>query len=536
MSAPRTGRWGRWGRLAPKSLRGQLLFRLLALLAALLLLIGFTQYVWMSRFIFENKADSVESQVLSVPLDYWEKNFDLGLPEYDPDGDEDEERSRSGPMRGGADGKGLSKDEKHSIGLFYSDAAVAFIDSNLSFKQMSEGTDSAGAASGNEGGGANAGGTPLRLSDEAYAEALRDYPNGGYKLVRDEEGERQLVVLQPIEVHGARGLVQVAMSAHPMTQLLLRQSAIFLTIALFALGLSLIGLLPVLRRTLTPLSKLVDTVGKIDAGRLSLRVPEGQGQVEIDRLSASFNDMLQGLERSFRAEREAKERMRRFVADASHELRTPMTSIHGFLEVLLRGAAHDSEQLQKALISMQGETRRINKLVEDLLLLAKLDRTPEFALARRGLAGLLREMEPQLRLLAGSREVAIDAPGECECLIDADRMKQVILNLFQNAVQHTASEGGRIRIELSRGEKEAILSVTDNGTGIAEEQLPRIFDRFYRIDSSRTRAAGGSGLGLAISMSIVQSFGGTIQAFGVIGKGAEFRIVLPLAEDPPSKG
>lgn len=533
MNAVRTGRWRRF---APKSLRGQLLLRLLLLLAAILLLIGVTQYVWMSRFIFENKAGSVESQVLSVPGDYWEKNFNLGLPEYDPGGDGGGDQLHPGMGRGGEDGKEPYKKEKQSIALFYSDAAVAFIDTDLNLKSLTDGTGD-GAASEASGAGAEGGSAlPLKLSDETYNKAFQGYPNGSYRIVRNEEGGRQLVVLQPIEVHGVRGLVQVAMSTRPMTALLLRQLAIFLTIALFALGLSLLGLMPVLRRTLKPLSKLVDTVGKVDAGRLSIRVPEGQGQEEIDRLSSSFNDMLRGLEQSFRAEREAKERMRRFVADASHELRTPMTSIHGFLEVLLRGAANDAEQLEKALVSMHGETKRINKLVEDLLLLAKLDRAPEIALSKRDLAGLLLEMEPQLRLLAGGREVEIRAADGCECWIDGDRMKQVVLNLFQNAVQHTAAEGGRIRIGLSREGESAVLSIADNGPGIAEEHLPRIFDRFYRVDTSRSRKAGGSGLGLAISMSIVQSFGGTIHAASEPGQGAEFRIVLPLAEDPPSKG
>lgn len=549
MSALRTS-WLR--RFAPKSLRGQLLLRLLALLAALLLLIGITQYVCMSQFIYDNKAESVESQVLSVSPDYWQHNFDLGLPAYDPDGDADEDRGHPGKAHYDDD------DDKRSAALFYSDASVAYIDSEFNLKPLSDGTGglggglastgsdngsdsgSSGESSGESGGDSSSesGGAtdPLKLSDDIYAKAFQDYPSGSYRIVRDDDGRRLLVVLQPIEIHGVHGLVQVAMSTRPMTSLLVRQSAIFLTIALFALGLGLLGLLPVLRRTLTPLSKLVDTVGKVDAGRLSIRVPEGQGQVEIDRLSSSFNDMLHGLEQSFRAEREAKERMRRFVADASHELRTPMTSIHGFLEVLLRGAANDPQQLEKALLSMHGETKRINKLVEDLLLLAKLDRAPEFALSKYDLAVLLQEMEPQLRVLSGGREVTILAPAACECLIDADRMKQVVLNLFQNAVQHTASDGGKIRIELSRREKEADLSIRDNGSGISEEHLPRIFDRFYRIDTSRSRKEGGSGLGLAISLSIIQSFGGTIRAASAIGEGADFRIVLPLAEDPPSKG
>lgn len=519
-------RRGYWRRLAPKSLRGQLLFRLLLLMAALLLLVGMTQYFWMSRFIYDNKASSVESQVLSVSPDYWEKNLglDFGGKGFDDKGGD---RQHPGMPCGNDGGKEPNKEDKRSAALFYTDASIAFIDSNMNWKLLSGGTGGSDVSDSTSG-GENVGGTSApQLSNKIYTKALQHYPNGSYRIVRGDDGSRLLIVLRPIEVHGVHGLVQVAMSTQPLTQLLVRQLAIFLTIAIFALALSALGLLPVLRRTLTPLSKLVDTVGKVDAGRLSIRVPEGQGQEEIDRLSSSFNDMLRGLEQSFRSEREAKERMRRFVADASHELRTPMTSIHGFLEVLLRGASKDPGQLERALVSMHGETRRINKLVEDLLLLAKLDQAPEIALAKRDLASLVQEMEPQLRLLAGERDLTIETPAGCECLMDADRMKQVILNLFHNAVQHTPPEGGRLHIELECGGEEVVLAVEDNGPGIAGEHLTRIFDRFYRIDSSRTRKAGGSGLGLAISKSIVESFGGTIRVASTPGTGTEFRIILP---------
>lgn len=140
--------------------------------------------------------------------------------------------------------------------------------------------------------------------------------------------------------------------------------------------IGLLGFLPVLKRALVPLFNMVHTAEQIDAGNLARRFPPHQGQREIDRLAESFNGILERLEASFEAERETKEQMRRFIADASHELRTPLTSIHGFLEVLLRGAANQPDQLHKALKSMHGESERLNKLVHELLLLAKLDRTP----------------------------------------------------------------------------------------------------------------------------------------------------------------
>jgi two-component system OmpR family sensor kinase len=238
--------------------------------------------------------------------------------------------------------------------------------------------------------------------------------------------------------------------------------------------------------------------------------------------------MLERIEASFQAEIEAKERARRFVADASHELRTPLTSIHGFLEVLLRGAMNQPEQLKKALTSMHGESERINKLVEDLLLLAKLDRAPELELKLGDLDEVLKEMEPQLRLLGGRREVGLALRTGMTCRFDANKIKQVVLNLFHNAVQHTDAETGRIELTLECGDDGTVaLGVRDNGSGIPAAHLPHIFDRFYRSDSSRTRKYGGAGLGLSITKSIVDAHGGVIRAASREGKGTTFYVVLP---------
>ncbi len=206
--------------------------------------------------------------------------------------------------------------------------------------------------------------------------------------------------------------------------------------------------------------------------------------------------------------------MRRFIADASHELRTPLTSIHGFLEVLLRGAANQPEQLDKALKSMHGESERLTKLVHDLLLLSKLDRTPHVELAEGFLDTVIRDMEPQLRILAGDRKLSLQLEPNMQCRFDTDKIKQVILNLFHNAVQYTDPEKGHIQISLSGKNNGVQLTVWDNGPGISDASLPHVFDRFYRIDTSRTRKHGGAGLGLSIAKSIVDVHGGTINIPG----------------------
>lgn len=180
----------------------------------------------------------------------------------------------------------------------------------------------------------------------------------------------------------------------PLRDVIVQQLLIFAALAVVALLAGLFLYLPALRKTLVPLSNMGEAAQRIDAGNLDVRFPVDQGQTEIDKLSHSFNGMLERLEVSFRSEREAKEQMRRFAADASHELRTPLTSIHGFLEVLLRGAADNKEQLYNALNSMHGESKRINKLVEDLLLLARMDWAPQLRVKELQLDGIIGKCSP----------------------------------------------------------------------------------------------------------------------------------------------
>ncbi|WP_369397280.1 HAMP domain-containing sensor histidine kinase [Syntrophomonas palmitatica] len=285
--------------------------------------------------------------------------------------------------------------------------------------------------------------------------------------------------------------------------------------------------MPVINKTLAPLSRMVDTAEQIDAGNLDRRFPTRQGQVEIDSLADSCNGMLERLEASFAAEIETKEQMRRFIADASHELRTPLTSINGFLEILLRGAVNQPEQLDKSLKSMYSESQRLTKLVHDLLLLTRLDRQPHPVLTEAALDRVLKDMEEQLRILAGKRKLDLTVEENVAAKIDTDQIKQVVLNLFQNAVQHTDAFQGEIQVSLVKKDQGAELAVRDNGPGISETNLPHIFERFYRSDSSRTRKYGGAGLGLSITKSIVDLHGGHIWVDSREGAGSTFHVWLP---------
>ncbi|EJW19823.1 sensor histidine kinase [Paenibacillus alvei] len=178
---------------------------------------------------------------------------------------------------------------------------------------------------------------------------------------------------------------------------------------------------------------------------------------------------------------------------------------------------------------MHSESERLNKLVHDLLLLAKLDRdgAPSIELVNMPLDEVIRSMEPQLIMLAGYRKVTLTIEPKLICRHDPDKMKQVILNLVHNAVQHTDEALGCIHIEGVHQENGVQLSVRDNGTGIAPEHIPYLFDRFYRSESSRNRKKGGSGLGLAITRSIVEAHGGAIHVISRVGEGSTFLIWLP---------
>lgn len=475
------------------SLRFKLLARSLLLMAGLLVIVGLFQYVFMQGFLYRNKALSMQSQILSVPPEVWGKMT----------GDIIETPDRI-PIYG------------HNRVPFFilQDSALAFYDINGTLSVISNSSLEGEA--------------PPKLADKDYQDALLSKHDLTYKVIEPAGGSEQLIVLQAIKNRDqVFGVVQVNIDTKPLKDILTRQLRTFLLIALLALIGGMLAFISVIRKTLVPLSKIVDTVEKIDAGNLAERLPIEQGQEEIDRLADSFNGMLKRLETSFEAEKEAKEKMRRFVADASHELRTPLTSIHGFLEVLLRGAMNQPDKLHRSLSSMYAESERMKKLIQDLLLLAKLDRSPNVELSEGELDETIKDMAPQLRLLAGNRKVSLKLTSNLSCYFDEDKMKQIILNLFHNAVQHTDPEQGEIQVALESALGGVELAVSDNGSGIPPEHLPKLFDRFYRSDSSRTRKYGGAGLGLAITKSLVELHGGTIRVESFPEGGTVFYVWLP---------
>ncbi|MBO1582135.1 cell wall metabolism sensor histidine kinase WalK [Bacillus sp. XF8] len=487
--------------LLPRSLRRQLLTRTLFILSLILLSIGLLQYWVMKDFLYNNEAETLRAKMMSLP------------PEIDllPFDSQNKVENHPEPNR--------------PKFLFSQDISLAVIGKDGRYEDLAEST----------------GMSSPKLSNKDYTKILEQFSSHKkieYRVVRNKEGIEQLIVFRPIRgiPDGSDGnldqapnyILQIGTDTAPLRDVLFQQLLTFIVLSGLALIAGLALYLPVLKKTLVPLSNIVNAVKNTNAGNLAERLPTHQGQEEIDRLSETYNGMLERLEASFEYERETKEQMRRFIADASHELRTPLTSIHGFLEVLLRGAADRPEQLYNALNSMHGESKRIIKLVEDLLFLAKMDREPGLHLSETNITKLIRQMEPQLSVLGGNRQISYDLTEGIKGNYDADKIKQVILNLFHNAVQYTDPVRGKITISLMVLYNQVEISVQDNGSGIESENLPYVFDRFYRIHSSRTRQHGGAGLGLSITQAIAHAHGGTVSVKSKVGEGTTFFVYLPL--------
>jgi two-component system OmpR family sensor kinase len=294
----------------------------------------------------------------------------------------------------------------------------------------------------------------------------------------------------------------------------------------------------VVNRSLRPLVEVEQTAAAIAAGQLDRRVPERDPRTEVGRLSLALNGMLAQIQRavassdsSAEAARSSEDRMRRFITDASHELRTPLTTIRGFAELYRQGAANDVEMLMSRI---ESESRRMGLLVEDLLLLARLDQQRPLERHRVDLLAIASDAVHDAQSIAPpARKITMevfDGPGTPEVLGDEARLRQVLGNLVANALQHTPESAG-ITVRVGTDEDNAVLEVCDEGPGMTSQDAQRVFERFYRTDSSRTRSSGGTGLGLSIVDSLVFAHGGTVTVSTALGKGCRFKVNLPRIAD-----
>ncbi len=332
----------------------------------------------------------------------------------------------------------------------------------------------------------------------------------------------------------ALGLSDVGSTEHRLAEIELLVGAGALLL------LAVAGFLMV-RSSLRPLLEVERTAEAIAAGDLSRRVPEQDPRTEVGRLSRVFNTMLGRIETAFAAQqaseaaaRASEEKMRRFVADASHELRTPLTSIRGFAELYRMGAVDSPAQLDRNMGRVETEAARMGTLVEDLLLLARLDQQRPLDQSPVDLAMLASDAVHDLRAVARDRVITLTVPPSQESAVvlgDDARLRQVFANLLSNAIVHTP-DGTPVSVGVSIEGEEVVVEVTDVGPGMTAQEATRVFERFYRVDVSRARAHGGAGLGLSIVASLVQAHGGAVTVHSAPGEGATFVVRLPRATGP----
>ncbi|MCG5219939.1 sensor histidine kinase [Streptosporangium sp. KLBMP 9127] len=299
------------------------------------------------------------------------------------------------------------------------------------------------------------------------------------------------------------------------------------------------------RRSLRPLGEIERTAQAIAEGDLSSRVPLRHRRTEMGRLGRAINGMLAQIEKAFtdrsRSEgvarqsaltaRSSEERMRRFVADASHELRTPLTSIRGFAELYRQAGVQDAEEAGRVLRRIEGEAARMGVLVDDLLLLARLDQQRPLDRFPVDLLSLAAGAVLDAQTFAPDRTIDLqrldDADGPVTVDGDEAKLRQVLGNLVGNALRHTP-EGTPVVVGVAVEEGQAVVEIADQGPGLRPGEIERVFERFYRADPSRRRTDGsGSGLGLSIAAALVHAHGGTISVDSTHGAGAVFRFTLP---------
>lgn len=283
----------------------------------------------------------------------------------------------------------------------------------------------------------------------------------------------------------------------------------------------------VIRLGVQPLKRMTLTAGAIAAGDLSHRVPAGSTRTEAGELGLALNQMLGRLETAFEERARSEDRLRRFVADASHELRTPVATIRGYAELYRGGGLEARAELSDAMGRTEAEAVRMGGLIDDMLLLARLDQGRPLERDLVDVAALADDAARDARAVDPARTITATVEGPLVVLGDADRLRQVVANLVGNALVHTPA-GTAVEISVLAAEGAAVLEVADHGEGMAADDAERAFERFFRADPSRSRHRGGSGLGLAIVQATAVAHGGTA-TLASTPRGTTVRVKLPLA-------
>jgi two-component system, OmpR family, sensor kinase len=375
--------------------------------------------------------------------------------------------------------------------------------------------------------------SPPALPEKLDAPPALGPVDGAYFTVDAREGGGRYRVLVQADP-GSDAILVAATSLEDVDATLRRLLLIMLLVtAAVLVAMTTLGLW-VVRIGLRPLDAIEETAAAISAGDLSRRVERAEPNTEVGRLGLSLNAMLGQIESAFTAQAASERKLRRFVADASHELRTPLAAVRAYAELFTRGADRRPDDLARSMTGISRESERMSLLVDDLLLLARLDEGRPLAREPVQLDRVVGEAVDTARTVEPDRPIELDAEP-VEVLGDGERLRQIVDNLLANARSHTPRRAP-VAVRVGTQDGQAVVTVRDSGPGLDPDDLERIFERFYRADQSRSRASGGVGLGLSIVAAVAEAHGGSVSASSDGSSGATFTIALPQLDrgaEPP---
>jgi two-component system OmpR family sensor kinase len=378
-------------------------------------------------------------------------------------------------------------------------------------------------------GGTN--GPPPKLPASIALPSSANTPSGdrvAYFTVDATHGDLRYRVRASIEAGSPNQVLLIAAPLNGVDSTLHRLLFIELLVAVSVLAAIAVLGSWVVKVGLRPLTAIGHTASAIAAGDLSRRVERAETRTEVGRLGLALNVMLSQIESSLRALEASERKLRRFVADASHELRTPLAAVRAYAELFDRGADVRPDDLARSMRGIGRESERMSLLVDDLMLLARLDENRPLENEPVELGKLVHEAVDAAQAVEPNRPITFDEDDAAVVLGDRDRLRQAIDNLLANVRAHTPP-ATPVHVSVSSVNGSARIDVADEGPGLTAEQLEHVFERFYRVDASRARASGGAGLGLSIVAAVAAAHGGTAEAHSEPGAGATFTIELPLS-------
>jgi heavy metal sensor kinase len=374
--------------------------------------------------------------------------------------------------------------------------------------------------------------TFIQVEDKRGVVIYRNYSLGMDSLSAPDQMPYDTTIVATAEVGGEQlrtaiyrdrnFTILVAYSLNELGDVLENLFAILLYLIPIAIALSILGGLYLANKALAPVHDVTTRARKITAESLDQSIPPRDVDDEIGRLISTMNDMIHRLHNSFA-------QTRQFSSDASHELRTPLTIIRGEIELALR-SEKTPDEYRTVLSSTLEEILRLKSIIDNLLTLGKADQgVLDLKLEEVHLDSLIKDLHDDSEMLAETKHITVELKKSEPVTIvgDKGRLRQLFLNLVDNAIKYTP-EGGHVAISVERQNGSALVEVQDNGIGIPEHDLDKIFDRFYRVDKARSREMGGTGLGLSIAKWIVQLHRGTISVESELNRGSKFTVLLPI--------